>query len=54
LAFIIHIREYSSPKKENEKSIQAEDIIITPRIGVDYAAEDASLPYRFELKTKTF
>lgn len=40
--------------EENEKSIQAEDIIITPRIGVDYAAEDASLPYRFELKTKTF
>ncbi|MFT3703646.1 MAG: DNA-3-methyladenine glycosylase [Agriterribacter sp.] len=26
------------------------DILATPRIGVDYAGEDASLPYRFILK----
>jgi DNA-3-methyladenine glycosylase len=40
--------------EENAMNVPAEDIIITPRIGVDYAAEDALLPYRFELKTKTF
>lgn len=28
-------------------SIKEEDIIVTPRIGVDYAGEDAKLPYRF-------
>ena len=31
-------------------SIQPEAIIATPRIGVDYAGEDALLPYRFILK----
>ncbi len=29
------------------KSIPAAEIIATPRIGVDYAGEDADLPYRF-------
>ena len=28
-------------------SYKTEDIIASPRIGVDYAAEDAALPYRF-------
>lgn len=30
--------------------ISSENIISSPRIGVDYAAEDALLPYRFYLK----
>ena len=30
--------------------IPEEEILITPRIGVDYAGEDAKLPYRFVLK----
>ncbi|MDR2652625.1 MAG: DNA-3-methyladenine glycosylase [Prevotellaceae bacterium] len=30
--------------------VAPENIIATPRIGVDYAAEDASLPYRFVAK----
>ncbi len=30
--------------------IRSEEIIITPRIGVDYAGEDAKLPYRFLFK----
>ncbi len=28
-----------------------EEISVTPRIGIDYAGEDAKLPYRFLLKT---
>ncbi|MBO9200405.1 MULTISPECIES: DNA-3-methyladenine glycosylase [Niastella] len=30
------------------------DIIATPRIGVDYAGEDAKLPYRFNLKDNPY
>jgi DNA-3-methyladenine glycosylase len=30
------------------------DIIATPRIGVDYAGEDAKLPYRFILKDNPY
>jgi DNA-3-methyladenine glycosylase len=30
------------------------DIIATPRIGVDYAGEDASLPYRFIVKNNLY
>lgn len=30
--------------------VTADHIVATPRIGVDYAAEDALLPYRFYLK----
>ena len=40
--------------EESDDIVPAEDIIITSRIGVDYAGEDALLLYRFELKTKTF
>lgn len=29
---------------------KSDDIVITPRIGVDYAGEDALLPYRFYVK----
>jgi DNA-3-methyladenine glycosylase len=32
------------------KQIKPEDIIITTRIGIDYAGQDALLPYRFILK----
>ncbi len=31
-------------------TIRSDDILVTPRIGVDYAGEDALLPYRFCLK----
>jgi DNA-3-methyladenine glycosylase len=34
--------------------IDPTNIIATPRIGVDYAAEDAFLPYRFLLKDNSF
>jgi DNA-3-methyladenine glycosylase len=40
--------------EESDGIVPAEDLIITPRIGVDYAGEDALLPYRFELKKKAF
>jgi DNA-3-methyladenine glycosylase len=30
--------------------VPEKSIIATPRIGVDYAGEDAKLPYRFILK----
>lgn len=33
-----------------QNSIQNEDILLTERIGVQYAGEDAKLPYRFLLK----
>lgn len=32
--------------------VEEEDILITPRIGVDYAGEDALLPYRFLWATR--
>jgi len=35
---------------EDGFSYPAKDIIATPRIGVDYAGEDAMLPYRFIVK----
>jgi DNA-3-methyladenine glycosylase len=40
--------------EESDDIVPAEDIITTSRIGVNYAGNDALLPYRFELKTKTF
>ena len=45
-------------KKENiwiedsKVNIDEKDILSSPRIGVDYAKEDASLPYRFYIKNK--
>lgn len=35
--------------EDREIDVNNEDIISSPRIGVDYAGEDASLPYRFVL-----
>lgn len=40
--------------EEGDRLIKDRDIVSSPRIGVDYAQEDALLPYRFELKRKTF
>lgn len=34
--------------------VNTKDILITSRIGVDYAGEDAHLPYRFLLKASNF
>jgi DNA-3-methyladenine glycosylase len=38
--------------EERDLMIPEEKIIITPRIGVDYAGEDALLPYRFYINYK--
>ena len=40
--------------EDNDRLVQNDDIISSKRIGVDYAEEDALLPYRFEFKIKTF
>src|ERR1035437_7333975 len=40
--------------EDNQRIIEKDEIIVSPRIGVDYAGDDAFLPYRFELKVKTF
>ena len=36
--------------EDHKAIIQESDLIITKRVGIDYAEEDASLPYRFILK----
>ena len=36
--------------EDTEIKVSSKDIIIGPRIGVDYAGEDAKLPYRFRLR----
>lgn len=36
--------------EENETIVKEKDILVGKRIGVDYAKEDALLPYRFVLK----
>jgi len=36
--------------EETDGLIEESDICISKRIGIDYAKEDADLPYRFELK----
>jgi DNA-3-methyladenine glycosylase len=38
----------------DEFAVAKKDIIATPRIGVDYAGEDAKLPYRFILKDNPY
>jgi len=35
--------------EDNQRRVEEDEIIISPRIGVDYAGEDALLLYRFEL-----
>lgn len=37
---------------EDATNVEEKDLIITPRIGVDYAGEDALLPYRFVFSQK--
>ena len=32
--------------------IEAADIVAGPRVGIDYAGEDASRPYRFRLRNR--
>ena len=39
---------------EDNFTFPKRDIIATPRIGVDYAGEDAKLPYRFILKSSPY
>ena len=38
----------------DEFKISKNKMVVTPRIGVDYAAEDALLPYRFYIKDNAF
>ncbi|AZQ44070.1 DNA-3-methyladenine glycosylase [Nonlabens ponticola] len=40
--------------EESNKSIDPEEIIISKRIGIDYADEDKDLPWRFYLNTSKF
>jgi DNA-3-methyladenine glycosylase len=35
---------------ENDLDVHASEIVATTRIGIDYAEEDALLPWRFYLK----
>ncbi|WKN30953.1 DNA-3-methyladenine glycosylase [Porifericola rhodea] len=35
-------------------SIKEEDIIASPRVGIDYAEEDAQLPWRFRVKSSNW
>ncbi len=35
--------------EDNGKTIDDDDIIASPRVGVDYAGEDAKLPFRFRI-----
>ena len=39
---------------DDDFAVNKKDIIATPRIGVDYAGEDAKLPYRFILKDNPY
>ena len=57
----IHTRQSGISLQSNELFIaddgvvyNDDDIMITPRIGVDYAAEDALLPYRFLVKGNSY
>ncbi|MCA8831761.1 DNA-3-methyladenine glycosylase [Hymenobacter pini] len=36
--------------EDHHESIAAADIIASPRVGIDYAGEDAALPWRFRLR----
>ena len=39
---------------EDDFKLKKTDIVASPRIGVDYAGEDASLPYRFFIRGNPF
>lgn len=51
---VVNNEEFKIWIEDNDRSLKDDEIISSPRIGVDYAEEDALLPYRFELKIKTF
>lgn len=36
--------------EDHEITLRSEEIIASPRVGVDYAGEDAQLPWRFRIK----
>ncbi|MBO6794474.1 MAG: DNA-3-methyladenine glycosylase [Balneolaceae bacterium] len=40
--------------EDHSKIIASENIIASPRVGVDYAEEDALLPWRFRIKDNPF
>ena len=40
--------------ENDNKILHSEDIIASPRVGVDYAGEDALLPWRFRIKDNKF
>ncbi len=35
--------------EDSDLSVNREDVIVGPRVGIDYAGEDAALPYRFRI-----
>jgi DNA-3-methyladenine glycosylase len=39
---------------EDDFKLAKKDVVASPRIGVDYAGEDAKLPYRFFVKGNAF
>lgn len=48
------IRDSSIWIEERTRYLTEEDIVASPRIGVDYAKEDVSLPYRFTIKNNPY
>lgn len=38
--------------EDRKVEVEEKDIIVGPRVGIDYAAEDTSLPYRFRYNKK--
>lgn len=40
--------------EDHSKKIRESEIIASPRVGVDYAGEDAKLPWRFRIKDNAF
>ena len=40
--------------EDHSKSISTKNLIASPRVGVDYAEEDALLPWRFRIKDNPF
>ncbi|HCI69799.1 MAG TPA: DNA-3-methyladenine glycosylase, partial [Balneola sp.] len=40
--------------EDRDISVKPSQIISSPRVGVDYAGEDAKLPWRFRIKGNKF